>query len=87
MSSVCLGMLLGLPRLQMAGWKAVLQLSAAHRTGAPDMPHVLAVEGSRWSFRRWHTGHGAPDGTVCTGQPMLARRILAITFSSKLRFR
>jgi hypothetical protein len=24
--------------------------------GAPDMPHVLAVKGSRWSFRRWRTG-------------------------------
>jgi hypothetical protein len=54
--------------------------------GAPDMPHVLAVKGSRWSFRRWHIGHGAPDGPVCTGQPMLACRILAITFSSELRF-
>ena len=31
---------------------------------------------SRWSFRRWRTG-----------QPMLACRILAITFSSELRFR
>jgi hypothetical protein len=55
--------------------------------GAPDMPRVLAVKGSRWSFRRWLTGHGTLDDPVCTGQPMLACRILAITFSSKLRFR
>ena len=55
--------------------------------GAPDMPRVLAVKSSRLSFRRWRTGHGAPDGPVCTGQPMSACRILAITFSSELRFR
>jgi hypothetical protein len=86
---MCLGMPLGLPHLEMGGWvkyiwaqlkyshwKAVLQLSAAHRIGAPNMPRVLAVKGSRWSFRRWRTG-----------QPMLACRILAITFSSELRFR
>jgi hypothetical protein len=54
--------------------------------GAPDMPCVLSIKGSRWSFRRWRTRHGAPDSLVCTGQPMLACRILAITFSSKLRF-
>jgi hypothetical protein len=64
------------PQLKYSRWKAVLQVSAAHQTGAPDMPHVLAVKGSRWSFRRWRTGH-----------PMLACRILAITFSSELRFR
>jgi hypothetical protein len=59
----------------------------AHRTGAPDMPRVLAVKSSRWSFQRWRTRHGAPDGPVCTGQPMPSCRVLAITFSSKLRFR
>jgi hypothetical protein len=74
------------PQLKYSRWKTVLQLSAAHRTGAPDMPRVLAIEDSRWSFRRWRTGHGAPDGPVCTGQPMLACRIFAITFSSELRF-
>jgi hypothetical protein len=44
--------------------------------GAPDMPRVLAIKSSRCSFRRWRTG-----------QPMLACHILAITFSSELRFR
>ena len=29
--------------------------------GAPDMPHVIDVEDSRWSFQRWRTGYGAPD--------------------------
>jgi hypothetical protein len=50
------------------------------------MPRVLVVKRSRWSLWRWRTGHGAPDGPVCTGQPVLACRILAITFSSELRF-
>jgi hypothetical protein len=75
------------PQLKYSRWKVVLQLFVAHRTGAPDMPRVLAVKISRWSFQRWHTGHDAPNGPVCTGQPMLACRILSITFSSELRFR
>jgi hypothetical protein len=54
--------------------------------GAPDMPRVLAIKGSRWSFRRWRTGHGALDSPVCTRQTMLACRILAITFSFELLF-
>jgi hypothetical protein len=103
MCTICLGMLLGLPHLQMAGWVKYIWgpnsnivvgkqfCSFLWRTGlsggAPDMPRVLSVKSSRWSFRRWRTGHGAPDGPVCTGQPMSACRILTITFSSELRFR
>jgi hypothetical protein len=54
--------------------------------GALDMPRVLAFKGSRWSFWTWRTGHGAPDSPVCIGQPMLACRILAITFSPNFDF-
>jgi hypothetical protein len=57
--------------------------------GAPNIPHVLAVKGIHWNFRRWHTGHGAPDSPMCTGQPTqnrIAYRILVITFSSELGF-
>jgi hypothetical protein len=31
--------------------------------GAPNMPCVLAIKGSRWSFRRWRTGQSGVHRT------------------------
>jgi hypothetical protein len=61
MSILCLGMLLGLPRLQMAGWRDIYSLHNSSRwiesssflsTGAPDrhcsLFGALATSADRW---------------------------------------
>jgi hypothetical protein len=82
MSTICLGMSLGLPHLEMSGWGCIY--SPQHKTnrwrkaaafcGAPDSPVRLAV---RFVFPpRCHlelavraTVPGAPDSPTCgTGQ-------------------
>jgi hypothetical protein len=63
MSIICLGMLLGLPHLEMAGWDGIYRLQ--HKTsrwrkaatlygtpdslvGSPDSPMPLSGASSRW---------------------------------------
>jgi hypothetical protein len=72
MSIICVGMLLGLPHLQMGGWRGINSWPLNYSrwtekvmllsSGAPDMSGALATSADHWPNCIVHTGQSGAIG-------------------------